>query len=521
MYALVLLILCHLLFFYHGIRPVINYFRDPKGLRKYPQLSLWSGISSLPLVIESHRGTQYKRLFAAHKNHPVLRTGPNMLSYADPNAIRDIYGHSTKCTKDLFYSITSGSHFHLADVVDKSEHARKRKVLSSAYALKNLESWEYKVADMTRRIIGAFDARCTDPLPNGYRPKEEDLTVDYRLWTNLFTIAAIANIGLSEDIRFLDQGNDQITSESMDGTIKRVSFRECHFANGSATSTLIWCYEWYHTLVKASKLLSTTFRRKWQLSQDWDGIVYSRAHNRWKRYQNGEQLDDFFAAMMADKTGVPHNLEWGEVVAEVSIMINAGSDTTAIALSNVMFLLLRHPHCLQKLREEVDEVLEEEEVVAPYDKVKHLPYLRACLDESMRLYPPVSFALPRRTPPGGTTILGEFVPGNTSVGISAYVVHRNEAVFPEPDAFKPERWLGEAGKDLQPYFVAFSTGARGCIGRNISYLEQTVLIASLVHRYEFALPHPTWEPTRHETTNTGLGPIPIKIWRRGEVQVQH
>ncbi|RAL09776.1 benzoate 4-monooxygenase cytochrome P450 [Aspergillus homomorphus CBS 101889] len=476
MYVKLLLVVCHILFFYYGILPLINYFRDPKGLRKYPKPSFWSGISNLPLVIESRKGTRYKRLFEAHKKHPTLRTGPNTLSYADHKAIKDIYGHSTTCTKDLFYSITSGSHFHLADVIDRSEHPRKRKVLSSAYALKNLESREYK-----------------------------DLTVDYRMWTNLFTIAAIANIG-----------NDLITSESMDGTVKRVRFGECHFANGSATSTLVWCYDWYQTSVKASKLFSTTFRRTWKLRRDWDGIVYSRSNNRLKRYLNGEKLDDFFSAMMADKNGGPHNLEWGEVIAEVSIMINAGSDTTAIALANTMLLLLRNLDCLQKLREEVDNVMNEDEIVAPYDKVKHLPYLRACLDESMRLHPPVSFALPRRTPPEGTTILSEFVPGNTSVGISAYVVHRNETIFPDSEAYKPELWLGEKGKDLQPYFVAFSTGARGCIGRNISYLEQTVLIASLVHRYEFALPHPTWEPTPHETTNTGLGAIPIKIWRWGE-----
>lgn len=51
-------------------------------------------------------------------------------------------------------------------------------------------------------------------------------------------------------------------------------------------------------------------------------------------------------------------------------------------------------------------------------------------------------------------------------------------------------WLGDAGKELRPYFVAFSAGARGCIGRNISYLEQTVLLASLIHRFEFALSSP-------------------------------
>lgn len=100
------------------------------------------------------------------------------------------------------------------------------------------------------------------------------------------------------------------------------------------------------------------------------------------------------------------------------------------------------------------------------------------------------------------------------MAISAYVAHRDPKVFPDPERFQPERWLGEAGKELQPYFISFSAGARGCIGRNISYLEQTVLLSSVVHRYEFALPHEGWEQERFETTNLSPGVLPLKVWRR-------
>ncbi|KAI9036799.1 cytochrome protein [Aspergillus affinis] len=170
MYSLILAATSLFLVLYYFIFPVINYIRDPKGLRKYPNLSFWSGISDLPLIYESHKGFRSHSLLEAHKNHPVIRIGPNSVSYSDPAAIKDIYGHGTKCTKDIFYAELSGSYFYLADVVDKSEHARKRKVLSSAYAIKNLENWVYKVADMSRRLIKAFDSRCTDPLPQGKIP---------------------------------------------------------------------------------------------------------------------------------------------------------------------------------------------------------------------------------------------------------------------------------------------------------------------------------------------------------------
>ncbi|KAH6667786.1 cytochrome P450 [Halenospora varia] len=195
-------------------------------------------------------------------------------------------------------------------------------------------------------------------------------------------------------------------------------------------------------------------------------------------------------------------MEWGEIVAEISIMMNAGSDTTAIAMNNAMCLLLANPACLTKLRAELDAVIDPSDVTIPYDKVRHLPYLHACLDEALRLYPPTTFGLPRRTPFEGAPILGDFIPGDTSVSISAYVAHRDPKVFPEPDEYRPERWLGDDAKELQAAFIAFSTGARGCIGRNISYLEQTVLLASVVHRFEFALPHEGWVPDSSSNAGT-------------------
>ena len=508
------LALAGFLFTYFIVKPIVTYFYDAKGLRKYPNFYFFSGISDLPFLYESRKGFRSRNLFEAHKKHPVLRIGPNALSYSDPKAIKDIYGHGTPCVKDRFYSETSGTHSHLADVVDKKDHARKRKILSSAYALRNLEGWEFKVADVSGKLIKAFDARCTDPLPPNQLPKEEDLTVDYRNWTVLFAASAIASIGLSEDLGFLNEGSDTVKSESKDGTVKEVSFRECHAGTGRVSYELVWAYDWFKTFKRVSKLVSSTYRRLWNLDSDWNGIVYNRASTRLKRYMAGEKLEDFFGAMMEDRNGSPHNLEWGELVAECSIMMNAGHDTTAISLRNALFFLLKNPRCMKKLREELDEALEEEDVVAPYSKVKHLPYLRACIDESLRMMPPVIFGLPRRTPPEGAAILDDYIAGDTSVSMSAYVIHHQESVFRDHNTYYPERWLGEEGKSLQSFFVPFSTGARGCIGRNISYLEQTVLIASLVHRFEFALPSPEWDPPVRETTNLSPPPMPLKVWKR-------
>lgn len=143
-----------------------------------------------------------------------------------------------------------------------------------------------------------------------------------------------------------------------------------------------------------------------------------------------------------------------------------------------------------------------------------MPFLRACLDESLRLWPPTSHGLPRLTPSEGVNISGEWIPGGVTVSMSAFVVHRDPEIFPEPEEFRPDRWLGDAGKDLGPFFVAFSAGARGCIGRNISYLEQTVGLATMVHRYNIELANPSFEPERRETFNLHLNELPVRLTLR-------
>ncbi|KAI8311845.1 hypothetical protein COL154_011521 [Colletotrichum chrysophilum] len=499
---------------YFIIYPLVVYFKDSKGMRKFENFSTFSGASNIPFMILARTGARSTHLVELHKEKgPILRTGPNALSFSDVRAIKDIYGHGTPCIKDESYDLTAGSHFHLADVIDKHDHARKRKVLSSAYALKNLEGWEHKVADKVERLFKQLDERCTGPLPKGQMfPAPEDLTVDYRKWTNFFTLDAIADIGASERLGLLDRGHDRVLAQHKDGSTWEVGLRDSLYPTARKQSLLLWSYENYKLIDKLSNIIPY-YRKMTEASKGWDGIVLQISSNRLKRYNAGEKLDDFFQALMESKNGEPNNLEWGEIVAEINIMMNAGSVTTAIAVTNVLYQLLKNPKYLQRLREEVDSVLDTDEVIAPYDKVKHLPYLRACLDESLRLFPPTPQGLMRKTPPEGMYIMGEWVPGNTTVSMSGVVAHRDETIFPDAHKYDPDRWLGEKGKELQPYFLAFSAGARGCIGRNISYLEQAVLLASVVHRYEFALPR-DFELQREETMNWLLGEMPVKIWRR-------
>ena len=306
---------------------VYDYLKDAKGLRRFPAMDALAPLTNISFMLLARAGFRSEHLHRLHAGgKPIIRIGPNSLSFSSPQAIKDIYGHGTSCVKDQQYVVTSGSHFHVADVVDKQEHGRKRKVLASAYALKNLEDWEFKVSDKVERMIRQFDARCG-----------QHTCIDFRLWSNYFTLDAISDIGLSQSLGFLDAGSARCLSTRPDGSTQEVDPRECLGAANEQVAHLSWSSKYYKSVIVPScKTFSPYYRRLFQCNTAWDGIYRNLANQRLKRYQAGEKLDDIFGALMENKNDVPYGLEWGEILAEVSIMMNAGSVTTAIAIANMV-----------------------------------------------------------------------------------------------------------------------------------------------------------------------------------------
>ncbi|KAK2598761.1 hypothetical protein N8I77_012149 [Diaporthe amygdali] len=492
------------------IHPLLLYLWDQKKLRRFPNYTKLSGITGLGYVYERCRGFRSRSLHLAHQQHRIIRIGPNSLSFSSPEAIRSIYGHSTQCYKGDMYDLTRGGHASLLDVVDKGEHARKRRLLSNAFATRNLQQWEFKIADKVRRLLVQFDASC-----GGCGEGQ----IDFRRWTNLFTVDAITDIAASYRTGCLDRGDDFIEFLGGDGDEKRCRYIECLHAPRRLNSIVVWCGSWFPWLRRVLGMLPG-LRAQWKKGLLFDELASHVAYQRVQRHVDGEEVDDLVGSLLQDKQGLPRNLDIGEVTAEMILFMDAGSDTTAIALTHVMYYLLRNPEALSRLRQEVNEAVAADVIIAPDATVRNLPYLRACLDESLRLSPPVAFGLNRKTPEEGMHIDGHWIPGGTTVAVPAYTAHRNPDIFDEPEEFRPERWLGDGAKKAQASFIPFSTGGRGCIGRNISYMEQSILVATLIRRYDFELPSPDWQLQWEEAFNLWPGPMPLSIRRRVSSCVQ-
>jgi len=130
----------------------------------------------------------------------------------------------------------------------------------------------------------------------------------------------------------------------------------------------------------------------------------------------------------------------------------AGSDTTAAAITAILYHLVRTPSAYDKVTTEIDEATESGALSLPavqYHEAVGLPYLVACCKEGMRLHPSVGWTLPRHVPVGGCIISGEWFPAGTRVGINAAVVQRDEAIFgKDADEFVPERWFRKGAAEM-------------------------------------------------------------------------
>ncbi|RAH50369.1 uncharacterized protein BO95DRAFT_198556 [Aspergillus brunneoviolaceus CBS 621.78] len=125
---------------YLFILPIVRYFHEPKGLRKYPGFSPLSGFTDLRHIYLSACGYRSKDLYEAHRRAPILRTGPNSLSFGGTHAIKDIYSHSTPCLKDLNYVVLGESHVRMRAIMLASIKRSSRRLPSGTSNAGNLRS---------------------------------------------------------------------------------------------------------------------------------------------------------------------------------------------------------------------------------------------------------------------------------------------------------------------------------------------------------------------------------------------
>jgi cytochrome P450 len=167
-----------------------------------------------------------------------------------------------------------------------------------------------------------------------------------------------------------------------------------------------------------------------------------------------------------------------EILDQLVTMVAAGHETTATGLAWSIYALLKQPALLERLVKEVESLGENPDLEA----LTRLPYLDAVCQESLRLYPQSLFLSRKLTKP--FSIKGNELPAGTLVAISL-MVHFQEDIYPEPERFNPDRFIGKTYTPFQ--LLPFGGGSRRCIGAAFAMYEMKIVLATILQKYKLRL----------------------------------
>jgi len=328
-------------------------------------------------------GKHHTHCYELHRKYgPVVRFGPNQLSFSTASAYKQIYGHRSgklEMTKDpLFYGVLPKSNLISSNVAD---HARIRRLLAHAFSDRALREQE----DLIQKYVSLLISRLTNVAAEGR-------LAGMVSWYNFTTFDIIGDLAFGEPFDCLESSELHPWVRSIFAGVKAGAFIGAarfwpslsNLLNKLISKKLIEMRE-NHKVLSAEKVR----RRLQQKTDRMDFTTYILRHN--------------------DEKGM--SVE--EIEANADLLILAGSETTATLLSGCTYQLLTNPQTLEKLKREVRSTFQSEDEIT-IQRVSHLDYTLAVIEESLRMYPPVPIGLPRLVPDGGEDIEGIWVPGGVS-----------------------------------------------------------------------------------------------------------
>ncbi|CAH1254419.1 CYP2J2 [Branchiostoma lanceolatum] len=206
-------------------------------------------------------------------------------------------------------------------------------------------------------------------------------------------------------------------------------------------------------------------------------------------------IDSYLLEMdQEDEAGSRESFTEDQLNYVISDLFVAGSETTSTTLSWALLYMVLYPEVQQKVQQEIDSVVRRDTVLSIIHR-SQLPYTEAVITEIMRIKPVAPLGLPRATS-NDTNLFGYDIPEGTMVWPVLWSVLYDPVHYPEPDVFKPHRFLNENGQFVKdPTFIPFSTGRRICLGENLAKMELSLIFAHLLQHFTFKLPEGATKPT--------------------------
>ncbi|KAI9901008.1 hypothetical protein N3K66_002825 [Trichothecium roseum] len=205
-----------------------------------------------------------------------------------------------------------------------------------------------------------------------------------------------------------------------------------------------------------------------------------------RRLQKVNAEADIWSMVLEADTDKQLTLE--EMHCHGDVFMLAGSETTGTTLSALTFYLLSNQDKLALMADEIRRRFGSESEMN-MQNVAELAYVNACIKEALRLFPPVPVGVPRVVPTAasGQNMPGGSVPAGTRVSVHHYATYHSSDNFRDPDSFVPERWLDDPNyqADNRECFRPFAAGPRNCIGQNMAMYEMQLIVSRIFFKFDF------------------------------------
>ncbi|KAK6213607.1 cytochrome P450 [Colletotrichum tabaci] len=248
----------------------------------------------------------------------------------------------------------------------------------------------------------------------------------------------------------------------------------------------------FPSLIKLVRLVPTSLLERLdprsQMFRDWRIMSVNHIVDAKQRKEKGltfvDENDKMKCETLFDhivNSDLPESEKSVERLAsEAQVVMGAGTVTTARTMDYLAVHILLNDHIHNRLREELKGPMKDfPEVIPSLAELERLPFLQACIKEALRLSPGLTHRLPRVSPDVDLIYKDWVIPRGTPVGMSAWYMHTDPAVYDDAMKYRPERWLENVTPEMIRNYVPFTKGSRRCLGVELSYAEITLVFAAL------------------------------------------
>ncbi|TLD15252.1 hypothetical protein PspLS_10767 [Pyricularia sp. CBS 133598] len=460
-------------------------------LAKIPGPKLWA-ISSIPFYYHSKiGGSWHKQMLAAHKKYgSVVRIAPDYLAMDGAVGYKEIYARRPNQMEFDKHPAAYGLDRHVGLLAShREDHRRLRRGISHAFSEVALREQE----PLIQQYVNLFMERIT-----AYAEKGE--AIDFSRWFNFLTFDIIG------DLAFADPFN-ALHDSDYHPWIRRIF-------DGFRGRALMQVVLHYPLLRPLGKIM---FRSEFKAMAEEKALNVEKSKKRIQLGADAPRKDFMTYILRTQNKNDGKGMTQEEMELMGGSLLRAGSETTSTALVGIMFLLCKNPRAQQLLAQEVRSAFSSESDINMMS-TSPLPFLHACIEEGLRLYPPASEIPPRVSP--GDYANGLYIPKGSHVYIYPSATQRLPSNFADPETFAPQRWLPKShplyedkyANDNFGSFRPFSSGSRDCIGKNLSYAEMRLTLSRMFWKFDFEmLPgQDDWMDSQINTT----------IWHKDDLMIK-